>query len=246
MTGSIPSTAPVPLGQATNPAGPAGPGETAAIRLPRLPEWPGEVGPSHAGEVTLVVLVLILAVGLARVVGRRLDPRARAEARVFDRAGLDAIERRVLRRAAGRLEPSVPAVSLLLSEPLLAEASRPEVCPRADLAVLESIRRRRFGRGLMAVDARPTVDRPRPTGAVAGLIADGQGLPASDAAPAADPMADRRRRAASLLAAAIAVRDQRGESPRGPAAAGAAGGAARGAEPVMAGAGAATGVEPQG
>lgn len=239
MTGSMSSTASAPLGHAANPAGP---GETSMVRLPRLPEWPGEVGPSHAGEVTLVVLLLVLAVGLARVVGRRLDPRARAEARVFDRAGLTAIERRVLRRAAGRLEPSVPAVSLLLSEPLLAEAASPAACPRADLAVLESIRRRRFGRGLMAVDGRPTMDRPRPTGAVAGLADDGRGRAISEPAPAADAMADRRRRAASLLAAAIAVRDQRGESPRGPAAPD----AARAAEPVMAGAGAAAGADPPG
>lgn len=194
---------------------PSGPATAADLGLPRLPAWPGDVGPSHAGEVTVVVLLLVLAVGMARVLGRRLDPRARAEARVFDRAGLDAIERRVLRRAAGRLQPSVPPVSLLLSEPLLAEASSPAACPRADLAVLESIRRRRFGRGLMAVDGRPTSDRPRPTGAVAGVADDAVGRSRPASPPVSDPAADRRRRAASLLAAAIAVRDQRAGSPPG-------------------------------
>ena len=207
---------------------------TPAAGLPRLPEWAGDMGPSHAGAVVLVVLALVLAVGLARVLGRRLDPRARAETRVFDRAGLNPIERRVLRRAAGRLEPSVPVVSLLLSERLLVEASSPAVCPRADLAVLEAIRRRRFGRGLLAVDGRGEAERPRPTGAmldVTASVADAAG-PAAGPSPVAETMtAERRQRAASLLAVAMEVRDRRGGSPRGDAA-----GGSGGSTPVMVGA----------
>lgn len=234
MTASIPPIPSIPSAASGPAANPAGPMATPGVGLPRGPEWPGDVGPSHAGEVTLVVLLLVLAVGLARVLGRRLDPRARAEARVFDRAGLDPIERRVLRRAAGRLEPAVPPVSLLLSESLLVEASSPGACPRADLAVLESIRRRRFGRGLMAVDGRPTTRRPRPTGTVAGLAGDAMGRSMPESGPVTDPAADRRRRAASLLAAAIAVRDQRGGAPHGSTGAG----ATPDVEPVMADVGA--------
>jgi hypothetical protein len=202
MSGTIASVAPaMPT---------ASPASMPAAGLPRLPDWAGQIGPSHAGGVVLVVLMLVMAVGLARVLGRRLDPRARAEARVFDRAGLDPIQRRVLRRAARRLEPTVPAVSLLLSERLLVEASSPEACPRADLAVLEAIRRRRFGRGLLAVDGRAEAERPRPTGAVSDVAVSPD---AATSAAAAATAAARRQRAASLLAAAIEVRDRRGGSP---------------------------------
>ncbi len=185
------------LGRVGDPAGP--------------PTVVGGLEPSTAGLVVAGAMLALAAIGAARVVRRHLDPAERAERVVMDRAGVEPGERRLLRRAARRLEPPVPASSLLLSRRLLEDAAAAERTPAAEADRLRALVRRRFGARTVpradGDDAGPgaassTIDVRRGDPV---LPATGRG-PAAAAVPAAggrDPQRDGRTRAAALLAVAL-------------------------------------------
>lgn len=168
-------------------------------------------GPSVAGVAVVGVLATLALVGAVRSLRRRFDPRLRAETLVFDRVGLELADRRLLRRAARRLDPPVPPASLLLSASLIELARGRSSCPPEDRDRLGDLARRQFGRtpapgrsqpGSMVEGAGPS-RRPvrlRPTVDV-------------DAATTADVVASggdpNRMRAASMLAVALEAAAQR-------------------------------------
>jgi hypothetical protein len=147
---------------------------------------PGGVTPSTAGVLTIALLAGLAILGGLLGVRRRLDPTLRAESIVFDRAGLGAADRRTLRRAARRLEPPVPAVSLLLAEALIDQAAEATPPSSPDAARLNTIARRQFGErpsGESPVARASEAIRPR--------------------RPAGTPEDAHRTRAASRLAIAL-------------------------------------------
>lgn len=187
---------------ATGPAKPAAAGRPALTLAPGreidATSVAGPTGPSTAGLMVVVLLLGLAAIGAAGTVRRRLDPRCRAEATFFDRAGIDPADRRSLRRAAHRMDPPLPAPSLLLSPGLLDAACRtPGVSP-GDAAALQRLARRRFGAGPATASSSEAPPATPP------LAVRPRSRPA-----AAVETTPHRGRAVSLLAVAMAAADDR-------------------------------------
>lgn len=181
------------------------PGYAVAIEQARPVAMAPAIGPSTAGLVTVAVLAGLAVFGALLTARRRMDPALRAEATLFDRAGLTSADRRSLRRAARRLEPPVPAASLLLAEALIDQAVEATPPASPDAGRLSAIARRQFGEGQRS---EPTVARD--------VDAIRPRRPAVPPMPAEDA---HRTRAASRLAIALEIAALRrpsfdGGSPR--------------------------------